>query len=131
VLDNLVRGTTGAIDTVSPPGFTTIRALLEACVTATGSDAELVWVPEEVLDAEGAEPWTQLPCWVPSTGELAGLMESDTSRAAETGLRCRPVEETVRDTWAWVQRDGMPAPREGLPLNGLPTELEQRLLARS
>jgi nucleoside-diphosphate-sugar epimerase len=130
VLDNLVRGTTGAVDTVSPPGFTTIRALLEACVAATGSDAELVWVPEEVLDAEGAEPWTQLPCWVPSTGELAGLMESDTSRAASTGLRCRPVEETVRDTWSWLEYAGMPAPREGLPLNGLPPDLEKRLLAK-
>jgi nucleoside-diphosphate-sugar epimerase len=130
MLDNLVRGTSGAVDIVSPPGFTTIRELLAACVAATGSDAELVWVPEDVLDAEGVEPWTQLPCWVPSTGELAGLMESDTSRAASTGLRCRPVEETVRDTWAWLQHAGMPAPREGLPLNGLPTELEATLLAR-
>jgi nucleoside-diphosphate-sugar epimerase len=130
LLDNLVRGTSGAIDVVSPPGFTTTRALLEACVLATGSDAELVWVPEDVIEAEGAEPWTQLPCWVPSTGELAGLMESDTSRAADTGLRCRPVEQTVRDTWDWIGRAGMPAPREGLPRSGLPTELEQRLLAK-
>jgi 2'-hydroxyisoflavone reductase len=83
-----------------------------------------------VLDEEEVEGWTQLPCWVPSTGELAGMMESDTSRAVSTGLRCRPVEETVRDTWAWIQRDGMPAPREGLPPNGLPADLEQRLLAR-
>jgi nucleoside-diphosphate-sugar epimerase len=130
LLDNLVRGTSGAVDTVSPPAFTTIRALLEACVEATGSDAQLVWVPEEVLAEEGAEPWTQLPCWVPSTGELVGLMESDTSRAESTGLRCRPVEETVQDTWSWVKRAGMPPPREGLPLNGLPVDLEKRLLAR-
>jgi nucleoside-diphosphate-sugar epimerase len=129
LLDNLTRGTSGAVDTVSRPGFTTIRALLEACVAATGSDTELVWVPEEVLEQAGAERWTQLPCWVPSTGELAGLMESDTSLAVSTGLRCRPVEETVRDTWAWLERAGMPAPREGLPLNGLPPELEHRLLA--
>jgi 2'-hydroxyisoflavone reductase len=87
-------------------------------------------VPEPVLEEEGAEPWTQLPCWVPSTGELSGLMDSDTSKAAGTGLRCRPVAETVRDTWAWLQRDGMPPPREGLPLNGLPTELERRLIDR-
>lgn len=130
LLDNLAAGTAGAIDTVSPPGFTTIRALLEACIAATGSDANLVWVPEAVLEEEGAEPWTQLPCWVPSTGELIGLMESDTSRAADTGLRCRPVEDTVRDTWQWLEQAGMPAPREGLPLNGLPAELEKRLLAR-
>lgn len=130
LLDNLSRRASGAMDVVSPPGFATIGALLEACVAATGSDAELVWVPEEVLDEEGVEPWTQLPCWVPSTGELAGLMESDPSLAVATGLRCRAVTETVHDTWAWVQRTGMPAPREGLPRNGLPAELEKRLLAR-
>ncbi|MBK5306329.1 MAG: NAD-dependent epimerase/dehydratase family protein [Frankiaceae bacterium] len=130
LLDNLVRGAAGAIDVVSPRAFTTIGALLGACVAATGADAELVWVPEEVLDSEGAEPWTQLPCWVPSTGELAGLMESDTSLAVASGLRCRPVGETVRDTWEWVTRAGMPAPREGLPLNGLPADLEAKLLAR-
>jgi nucleoside-diphosphate-sugar epimerase len=130
LLDNLAQGTAGPVDIVSPPRFATIRELLEACIDATGSDAELVWIPEEVLDAEGAEPWTQLPCWVPSTGELAGLMESDTSRAVATGLHCRPVLETVRDTWHWVERAGMPAPREGLPLNGLPTALEKRLLAK-
>ena len=80
MLDNLVRGTSGAIDVVSPAAFTTIGALLKACVHATGGPPELVWVPEDVLEAEGVEPWTQLPCWVPSTGELAGLMESDTSK---------------------------------------------------
>jgi nucleoside-diphosphate-sugar epimerase len=130
LLDNLENGGTGPVDIVCPRDVVTIEDLLTACIAATGSDAELVWVPESVLDEEAVEGWTQLPCWVPSTGELAGMMESDTSKAIATGLRCRPVEETVRDTWAWVQRDGMPAPREGLPLNGLPPELEKRVLAR-
>ncbi|MDT7538798.1 MAG: hypothetical protein QOI82_2383 [Actinomycetota bacterium] len=130
MLDNLVRGAAGPVDIVCPPDVVTIEALLTACIDVTGSDADLVWVPEDVLEEEGAEGWTQLPCWVPSTGELAGMMESDTSKAIATGLRSRPVEQTVRDTWEWLQRDGMPAPREGLPLNGLPAELEGRLLAR-
>jgi nucleoside-diphosphate-sugar epimerase len=129
-LDNLVRGTAGAVDVVSPPGVTTTEALLAACITATGSDAELVWVPEDVLAEEGAEPWTQLPCWVPSSGELAALMASDTSKAAATGLRIRPVEDTVADTWAWLQREGLPAQRTDRPRHGLPAELETRLLTR-
>jgi 2'-hydroxyisoflavone reductase len=129
LLDNLVRGSSGPTDIVCPRDVITIEALLTACIAATGSDAELVWVPESLLEEEGVEGWTQLPCWVPSTGELAGMMESNTSKAVATGLRCRPVEETVRDTWAWVQRAGMPAPREGMPLNGLSAELEAKLLA--
>ncbi|MEU9125321.1 hypothetical protein AB0C96_36745 [Streptomyces sp. NPDC048506] len=30
----------------------------------------------------------------------------DTSRAQATGLRTRPVAETVRDTWAWMTAGG-------------------------
>ena len=130
MLDALAGGVSGPVDVVSRPGHTTIGDLLTACISATASDAELVWVPEEVLAEEGVEPWTQLPCWVPSTGELAGLMASDTSRAAETGLTCRPAEETVSDTWAWIREDGMPPVRPDRPRSGLPADLEQAVLAR-
>jgi 2'-hydroxyisoflavone reductase len=130
LLGALEQGLSGPVDVVSPPAHATTRELLDACVAATGADAELVWVPEDVLEQEGVEPWTQLPCWVPSTGELAGLMASDTSRAAATGLACRPVEDTVRDTWAWVQDEGLPAERTDRPGNGLPPELEAQVLAR-
>ena len=129
LLDGLDSGLAGPVDVVSRPGHTTTRELLETCVDVTGSDAELVWVPDEVLEAAGAEPWTQLPAWVPDTGELAGLMDSDTSLAARTGLVCRPVGQTVADTWTWLQRDGMPAQRPDRPVNGLPPELEASLLS--
>jgi nucleoside-diphosphate-sugar epimerase len=118
----------GVFDVVSRPGHCTTEELLESCVEVTGSDAELVWVDEADLEAAGAQPWTQLPCWVPETGELSGLMSSDTSKANGAGLRCRPVEQTVADTWAWLQEDGWPTPPARLPQPGLPPELEERLL---
>jgi 2'-hydroxyisoflavone reductase len=130
LLGALEAGLSGPYDAVSLRGHTTTGALLQACVNTTGSDAELVWVPEDVLEQEGVEPWTQLPCWVPTTGELAGLMDSDTSKAAASGLVCRPVEETVRDTWAWIQQEGMPEVRADRPGSGLPADVEARVLAR-
>lgn len=126
-LDGLEAGLSGPYDIVSEPGHCTTLELLEACVDATGSDAELVWVDEADLEAAGAQPWTQLPCWVPEHGELAGVMASDTSRARGAGLTCRPVEETVADTWAWVQQTGVPRGRPGME-PGLPVEIERRLL---
>jgi len=129
VLDGLEDEFGGAVDLVCPSGHTTMGTLLEAVVAETGGRAELAWIDEERILASGAQPWTQLPCWLPETGEDAGLMESDTGRAIETGLRSRPVEETVADTWAWIQAEGMPAQRSDRPTHGLPPELEERLLA--
>jgi 2'-hydroxyisoflavone reductase len=124
-------GAGGTFDVASRPGHGTTEDLLEACREVTGSEADLVWVDEADLSAAGAEAWTQLPCWVPETGDAAGLLAGDTSRAAAAGLVCRPVEETVADTWAWLQRDGAPAQRPDRPAPGLPVELERRLLGLS
>lgn len=88
-LDNLAAGTTGAVDLTDPSGHTTTASLLEAVVRATGDRAELVWVDEDTVLASGAEPWTQLPCWLPERGENQGFMAGDTSRAIATGLVSR------------------------------------------
>jgi 2'-hydroxyisoflavone reductase len=129
MLSGLEAGLGGGVDVISRSGHATTAALLEACVEVTGSDAELVWVGERELEAAGAQPWTQLPCWVPETGEFAGFLESDTRRAVATGLRCRPVRETVADTWCWLQEAGLPPQRGDRDVHGLPADLERRLLA--
>jgi nucleoside-diphosphate-sugar epimerase len=126
LLDGLAGDVSGPVDIVRPTGEVSMQQLLEAAVATTGSDAELVWVPQDVIEEVGAQPWTQLPCWLPEGGEFHGFMESDTTRAQKTGLRCRPVEETVADTWAWLQRE----PLTDFRGHGLPPDLEQTLLAK-
>jgi len=132
MLDRAEAGAGGLFDAVSLPGHTTTQALLAACVATTGADATLVWVPPEVLAAEGVTGWTDVPIWVPPTGELAGLHASNTHAAYEAGLRCRTVEETVADTWAWLQREGRPtsAHPERQP-TGIDAETQRRILARA
>jgi 2'-hydroxyisoflavone reductase len=125
--DGLEQGLRGPYDITSAPGHCTMLELLEACIDVTGSDAELVWVDEADLAAAGVLPWTQLPCWLPETGEDAGVFEGDTSKALRAGLTVRPVEQTVADTWAWVQEAGVPKGRPGME-PGLPPELERALL---
>ncbi len=128
-LDGLAGDVAGPFDLTSRPGLHTTGSLLEAVVEATGSTAELVWVDEERVLAAGVEPWTQLPCWVPEGGEWTGFMTGDTTAALATGLRSRPVTETVTDTWAWLQADGMPVPPADRLAPGLPLALEAILLA--
>ncbi|MFF8605032.1 NAD-dependent epimerase/dehydratase family protein [Streptomyces sp. NPDC015346] len=129
-LDATEAGLHGPYNLVSPPGHTTTEELLEACVRVTGSDAELRWTAPETILAAGVEPWSDLPIWIPP-GELYDAMHTaDVSKALGAGLRCRPVAETVADTWAWLESIGGGAPqRPDRPQLGLSPEREAALLS--
>lgn len=120
----------GIFNTVSRPGHATMSSLLEAARSATKSDAELVWVKPEVIESAGIAAWTELPIWAPPTGELAGLHDGDVSAAYREGLHCRPVEETVADTWDWLTREGDPVPPAHYPSVGLDPNRERSVLDR-
>ncbi|MET8079359.1 NAD-dependent epimerase/dehydratase family protein [Streptomyces sp. NPDC005303] len=131
VLEASAAGRNGPYNLVGPQGHTTMGELLDACVTVTGGPAELRWTdPEIVLDA-GIAPWTGLPVWVPPDTDLHTTLHSgDTSRAAAAGLRCRPVTETVADTWRWLRETGGVAPqRPDRPAVGIDAETEAKALA--
>jgi nucleoside-diphosphate-sugar epimerase len=98
----------GVFNTASRPGYATIGELLEACRSVTDSHAELQWMSPERVAQAGIAPWTELPIWVPPDGSLAGLHAGDVSAALTNGLRCRPIGDTVADTWAWLQAEGDP-----------------------
>jgi nucleoside-diphosphate-sugar epimerase len=97
MLDLGERRIPGAFNGTAPAGRTTMREVLEA----VGSDAELVWIPDERLLELGVEPWTELPLWLPAEG----TWQVGTERAQVSGLRCRPIAETVADVQSWL-RDG-------------------------
>ncbi|GAA1632217.1 SDR family oxidoreductase [Nonomuraea maheshkhaliensis] len=122
------RGVGGAFNVVSPPGFTTMRELLEICARVTGAGAELRWVEGERLLAAGVRQWTELPLWL--TGEGYDFMYGgDVGKAVAAGLEVRPVEETVADTWAWLRSIGGKAPmRPDRPAVGLDPAVEAKLL---
>ncbi|MGW2254073.1 NAD-dependent epimerase/dehydratase family protein [Kitasatospora sp. NPDC001660] len=111
MLDASVARLGGAYNVVGPAGHATIGTLLEACVQAAGSDAELRWTDPERIVAAGVEPWTELPIWIPPGDVYDYIHNASVARAVAHGLRCRPVAETVRDTWAWLQSIGGSAPR--------------------
>lgn len=133
-LDASVAGLGGAYNLVSPVGHATMGSFLEACVAATataggGAAAEPRWIGADAIAEAGIEAWTELPVWLPE-GELADYMfRGDVTKALEAGLTCRPVEETVADTWTWLQSLGGVAPqRPDRPEKGISAEQEAKLL---
>ncbi|MFC0003905.1 NAD-dependent epimerase/dehydratase family protein [Micromonospora siamensis] len=115
LLDQGAAGIGGPVNVVSRPGHATMGELLAACVTATGSAAELRWVAPERILAAGVEPWNDLPIWIPPGHEYRWLQERDVTRAYTAGLTCRPIADTVADTWTWLRRVGAVPPRAGRP----------------
>ena len=105
-LTQIVVGSTGRFLASGVRGNTTFGRLLSDCVFVTGSDAELVWVDDEFLLDHGVEEWTELPMWTAGGPETAAIWLPSSEKALAAGLRCRPVTETVRDTWEWVASGG-------------------------
>jgi 2'-hydroxyisoflavone reductase len=90
----------GPYNVTTPEGEQTFRDLVVACLDVTDSAADVVWADDAALHAAGIEPWTGLPLWLPP--EL-GSWSTGVTRAQEAGLVCRPLHDTVADTWEWLR----------------------------
>ena len=120
------NGLYGAFPTCGP-GTATMRDMLEACVRETGSGARLVWADNEFLTSHAVDEWTGLPLWAVEADSVWGVTSE---RAAAAGLVCRPIEETVRDTWAWLRdADGLGDEDGRINGHGLAPATETALLA--
>ena len=106
LIDNSRRRIPGIVNVPGSDGAR-FGDLLTTCGEMTRADRrtglDLRWVPDQVLLDAGVEPWTELPMWAPNTPELAGIWTVSSSRALRTGIRYRPLTDTVHDTWAWLR----------------------------
>ncbi len=115
-------GVTGAYHSCSTDPGWTFGDMIEAVAGAVApDDVDLRWVDAERLRAAGVDGG-DLPLW--SEGLHEQVMAMDPSAARRTGLRARPVAETILDTWRWM-RDGGDFRREG---SGLTAERQAELL---
>ncbi|MFC4145202.1 NAD-dependent epimerase/dehydratase family protein [Micromonospora mangrovi] len=132
LLDQGAAGLGGAYDVVGRSGHTTMGGLLDAVVAVTGSDAVLRWTDPAPILAAGVEPWNDLPIWIPAGHPYRWMQERNVTRAYAAGLVCRPVAETVADTWRWLREVGRVPARAGRPARapvGLDPAREAALLA--
>ena len=86
-------------------------------------------MPAEQVIASGIEPWSELPVWLPPDDEYGWMHDMSVERAHATGLRCRPIEETVADTWDWLLSVGKQPPGSDRPEPGLDPDKERAALA--
>lgn len=92
---------TGIFNANAPAGSLHMGEVLAACQQAAGTRSTLTWVPADFLSSHKVAPWSDMPAWIPASGEYAGFGRTSTVRAQRAGLACRPVLDTATDTLAW------------------------------
>ena len=118
---------TGYFNAVSNPGAFTMGDLISSSQNATPqAGTRVTWVPEDFLATQWKADKLDLPPWSPMRGDTAGASLTAAKLASRTGLRCRPLQDTVRDTLAWFQ--SLPAERQAKLRVGLNPQKEASTL---
>jgi 2'-hydroxyisoflavone reductase len=118
---------TGAYNATGPATPLSVGRMLEMIKEGVGSNAKFTWAPADFLEKEKVAPWSDMPVWVPPTGEDGGLGAVSIKQALEKGLTFRPLEETARDTLTWFR--AQPKERQEKLKAGLTPERETEVLA--
>jgi len=119
---------TGYFNAVSPPGAYTMGDLITASQHASPkAGTKVTWVSEDFLAKRWKPEELNLPPWAATKGDLAGLPLTSAKPAEKTGLHCRPLQDTVRDTLAWFQ--SLPPQRQANLHAGLAPQKETETLA--
>jgi 2'-hydroxyisoflavone reductase len=101
--DDAVRGVMNVVGDVVPLGDFLETARRVAGGTSTAIAASRDWLIERSVE-EFAGP-KSMPLWL-SDPEWRAFMRRDNSRAKESGLRLRPLEETLSGALEWERAEG-------------------------
>ncbi len=130
IIKLIEENASGIYNATGPDYDLTMGALLDASKQVSKSDARFHWASVEFLVENKVEAWSDMPVWLPSSGDEAGISRVDVSKAINAGLKFRPLEETVRNTLEWAKtrspdhewRAGLSAEREAEVLAALKEE---------
>lgn len=129
LVDSAEVARAGVFDLTGPAPPWTIGELLDTVNATLGDRAQLVWPGHEFLASHDVGPFDGLPWWLPPA--FQPICQRRLDRALAAGLTFRAVDQTTRDSWAQIERDGFIAGGTvGVDIRrGLTRERERELLA--
>ena len=109
-------------------GELTDASIASAMRRAKPADApRATWLPAHFLAAQEVAPWSEMPVWLPASGEEAAFAGTSNAAALARGLTITPIAKTVDDTLAWHLT--RPAEEREKLKAGIEPEKETRVLA--
>ncbi|MCA1594506.1 MAG: SDR family oxidoreductase [Acidobacteria bacterium] len=118
----------GTFNATGPDYLLTMRSMLEVCREVSGSDAQFTWVGEQFLLDAGVGPWGEMPLWIPYLTEedqaTRHFQSVSCAHAVASGLKFRPISETIQDTLTWDNT----RPKDEPLIAGITPEREADLL---
>jgi len=94
--------------------------LLATIQSVVKGGGKFIWKDDAFLTENKVEPYTEMPLWIPGTDT-----DFDGTLAQERGLTHRPLEDTIRDVFAWDQT----RPSDLQRVNGMDPDRERDLLS--
>ncbi len=120
-------GATGVFNATGPQKELGMGRFLETCRKVSRSRATLTWADAAFLEQQKVAAWSDMPCWVPPTGETAGFSRASSARALARGLTYRSLDRTVGDTLSWWK--SLSKERQSALKAGVSPERETEVLA--
>ena len=91
----------GIYNAIGPDYDLDMAALLYGIRASTTQGAKLTFVPTDFLETQNVTPWSDMPVWVPGSGDSAGFHTRSNAKAMAAGLTFRSIADTTAATLAW------------------------------
>jgi len=106
-INAIERNFTGTYNLVSNVNGFRFGELIDASIDSASKRARpaeaprVAWLPADFLAAQEVAPWSEMPVWLPASGEEAAFAGTSNAAAVARGLTITPIAKTVDDTMAW------------------------------
>ena len=132
-INAIERNFTGTYNLVSNVNGFRFGELIDASIDSANNRARpaeaprVTWLPADFLAAQEVAPWSEMPVWLPASGEEAAFAGTSNAAALARGLTITPIAKTVDDTMAWHL--ARPAEEREKLKAGIAPDKEARVLA--
>ena len=125
LVENRAFGTFNAIGPAAPLTFGELLGGIRAVLPGSHK-VHFTWVPAEFLEAQKVAPWSDMPVWLPASGEYSGFGRRSNAKAIAAGLTFRALADTAQATLDY--HEGRAADRKAKLRAGIAAEREVEVL---